>query len=167
MTNEQMADTIGLRDSVHGVWPLKFLVRSNLFLLWVLPVIAVSPFAVACKTSSQLFTANCKADGEVSAKVRESIGQVALEFVQDALGPDTSTAYAMFTEDAKASVPIEQFVSGFQNSIKLMGPFKDLRVAHSYLAKVTGSNEEQAFAGLILRAHERGSNQSFGTVDEN
>jgi len=86
---------------------------------------------------------SCKADDEVSTQERESVGQVALKFVQDALGPNTSSAYPAFTADAKESVPLERFVSGFQNSIKPMGPFKNLRVAHLYLPKVTGGAQEE------------------------
>jgi len=115
------------------------------------------------QAASQLFTASCKADDEVSAKDRESVGQVALKFVQDALGPNTANAYAAFTVDAKESVPLEQFVSGFQNTIKPMGPFKNLRVAHTYVSKVTGGTQEQR----AVCAHERGGNRGFGTVDEN
>jgi len=111
--------------------------------LCVLLVVSLSLLVVACKASSQLFTAGCKADDEISAKDRESVGQVALKFVQDALGPNSSTAFAAFTADAKKSVPLEQFVSGFQNSIKPMGPFKDLRVAHTYVPRVTGGTQEQ------------------------
>jgi hypothetical protein len=112
---------------------------------WLRVLLAVSLclLVVACKASSQLFTGGCKADDEVSAKDRESVRQVALKFVQDALGPNTSDAYAAFTDDAKASVPTEQFVSGFQNSIKPMGPFKELRVTHTYLPEVTGGTQEQ------------------------
>jgi len=101
------------------------------------------PLVAACKSPLQLFGASCKADDEVSTKDRETIGQVALKFVQDALGGDPSAAYAIFTTDAKENVPLERFVSSFQNGIKPMGPFKDLKVAHTYLAKVTGGSQEQ------------------------
>jgi hypothetical protein len=68
---------------------------------------------------------------------------VALKFVQNALGPDPAVAYAAFTGDAKGSVSLEQFLSGFQNGVKPLGPFKDLRVVESYVAKVTGGRQEQ------------------------
>jgi hypothetical protein len=111
--------------------------------LCVLLVVSLSLLVVACNASSQLFTASCKADDEISAKDRESVGQVALKFVQDALGPNSSNAFAAFTADAKETVPLEQFVSGFQNSIKPRGPFKDLRVAHTYVPRVMGGTQEQ------------------------
>jgi hypothetical protein len=63
--------------------------------------------------------------------------------VQNALGPDPSRAYASLTDDAKGTIPADQFVSGFQNVIRPMGPFKDLRVAHTYIATVTGGSQEQ------------------------
>jgi hypothetical protein len=112
---------------------------------WLCVLLAVSLclLVVTRKASSQLFTAGCKADDEISTKDRESVGQVALKFVQDALGPNSSDAFAAFTADAKESVPLEQFVSGFQNSIKPMGPFKDLRVAHTYVPRVMGGTQEQ------------------------
>lgn len=117
---------------------MRILNRRNSSWLCALIAVTLSPLVVACR-ASQLFTASCKADDEVSAKDRESVGQVALKFVQDALGPSTSNAYAAFTADAKENVPLEQFVSGFQNAIKPMGPFKNLRVAHAYVPKVTGA----------------------------
>jgi hypothetical protein len=101
------------------------------------------PLAVACRSSLQPFTASCKADEEISTKDREAIGQVALKFVQDALGPNPSAAYATFTTDAKENVPLERFVSGFQNGIKPMGPYNGVKVTHTYLAKVTGGVQEQ------------------------
>ena len=122
---------------------MRILNRRNSSWLCVPLAVTLSPLVVACKASSQLFTTSCKADDEVSAKDRESIGQVALTFVQDALGPNTANAYAAFTANAKESVPLEQFVSGFQNAIKPMGPFKNLRVAHTYVPKVTGGTQEQ------------------------
>ena len=117
--------------------------RRNSSWLCVLLAVALSPLVVACKASSQLFSASCKVDDEVYAKDRESVDQVALKFIQDALGPNTSDAYAAFTADAKESVPLQQFLSGFQNAIKPMGPFKDLRVVHTYVPKVTGGTQEQ------------------------
>jgi hypothetical protein len=109
----------------------------------VLLAVTLSPLVAAPKATSQLFRTSCKADDEVPPQDRESIGQVALKFVEDALGPNTSSAYAAFTANAKESVPLEQFVSGFQNTIKPMGPFKNLRVAHTYLPKLTGGTQEQ------------------------
>jgi hypothetical protein len=117
----------------------------------MLLAVTLSPLVVASsKTTSQLFMTSCKADDEVSTQERESVGQVALKFVQDALGPNTPSAYSAFTADAKESVPLERFVSGFQNSIKPMGPFKNLRVAHLYLPRVTGgAQEERVVCGNI------------------
>jgi len=109
----------------------------------ILLVALLSPLVAACKSSLQPFTASCKADNEISTTDREAIGQVALKFVQDALGPDPSSAYGTFTADAKENVPLEQFVSSFQNRIKPMGPYKDLKVTHTYLGKVTGGAQEQ------------------------
>jgi hypothetical protein len=91
----------------------------------------------------QAFVATCKTDDEIAAKERDSVDQVALKFVQDAVGPDPSTAYASFTSDAKGSVHLDQFVTAFQTGIKPIGPFKDLRVTHTYIATVTGGNQEQ------------------------
>jgi hypothetical protein len=110
----------------------------------LLLAVTLSPLVVASsKTTSQLFMASCKANDEVSTQDRESVGQVALKFVQDALGPNTSSAYPAFTADARENVPLERFVSGFQSTIKPMGPFKNLRVAHTYLPKLTGGTQEQ------------------------
>jgi hypothetical protein len=102
-----------------------------------------SPLVAACQLPFQPFTSSCKANEEISTNDRETVNQVALKFVQDALGPDPSAAYAKFTADAKASVPREQFVSSFQNGIRPMGPFKGMHVAESYVAKVTGGSHEQ------------------------
>ena len=110
---------------------------------YVLLAIAFSPLVAACQLPLQPFSSGCKANEEIPTKDRGTVSQVALKFVQDALGPNPSAAYATFTADAKGSVPLNQFVSGFQNGIKPMGPFKDLRVAESYVAKVTGGSQEQ------------------------
>jgi hypothetical protein len=122
---------------------MRILNSRNSSRLCVLLAVTLSSQVVACKASSQFFSGSCKADGEISVKDRESVSQVALKFVQDALGSNTSDAYAAFTDDAKKSVPLQQFVSGFQNSINPMGPFKDLRVAHTYMPKLTGGAQEQ------------------------
>ena len=117
--------------------------RTNSSWLRVLLAVTLIPFLVACGEALQLSATSCRADDEMSANDRDSVGQVALKFVQDALGPDPSAAYGIFTADARQVVPMEQFVSGVQNSIKPMGPFKDLQVAHTYLAEVTGGDQEQ------------------------
>ena len=120
---------------------MKLSVRNDWYYL-VFSIAFALP-AAACQLPLQPFASSCKANEEISTKDRAAVSQVALKFVQDALGPDPSVAYSSFTADAKASVPLEQFVSGFQNGIKPMGPFKDLRAAESYIAKVTGGTQEQ------------------------
>lgn len=117
--------------------------RTNSLWLCMLLTVTLSPLVVACQSSLQPFTTTCKADDEVSASDREAVGHLALNFVQDAVGPNLSSAYPTFTADAKGTVPLEQFASAFQNRIKPMGPFKDLRVAHTYIARVTGGSQEQ------------------------
>jgi hypothetical protein len=107
---------------------------------------AIFPFVLGAKSSLQAiqpFVASCATDGEIPSKEREAVNQVALQFVQNAVGPVPSAAYATFSAEAKETVPSEQFVAGFQNQIKPMGPFKNVRVAHSYIAKLTGGTHEQ------------------------
>lgn len=104
------------------------------------------PLVLGCKSTLQTiqpFSSTCAADDQVVTKDREAVNQSALRFVQNALGPDPSTAYLSFTPEAKGNTPSEKFVSGFQNGIKPMGPFKDLRVTHTYIARVTGGSQEQ------------------------
>lgn len=122
---------------------MRLQIRAMSVQLCLLLTVAFAPLVVACKSQLQPFTATCKADDEVSPKDREAVGQVALKFVQDALGPDPATAYSTFTADAKANVALEKFVPAFQNLTKPVGPFKDLRVAHTYIAEVTGGSQEQ------------------------
>jgi hypothetical protein len=71
------------------------------------------------------------------------VDKAAIDFVQNALGANPEAAYSNFTAEAKKSVNSEKFVSVFKQGIQPMGPFKDLRVAHTYLAQVTGSTQEQ------------------------
>jgi hypothetical protein len=66
-----------------------------------------------------------------------------MKFVQNALGPNPETAYSNFTADAKGSVNSEKFVAMFKRGIQRMGPFKNLRIEHTYLAQVTGGTQEQ------------------------
>ena len=111
---------------------------------WAIALLAIAfvPSLGAC-AQVRPFMTSCKSDNEVPAKDRESIGRVALGFVRDALGPDPSAAYQTFTAEAKQGIPREQFVSGLQNRIQPMGPFKNLKVTHTYLAEVRGSGQEQ------------------------
>ena len=104
--------------------------------------IVISPFVAACQLPLP-FTSSCKANEEISTNDRETVNQVAVKFVQDALGAEPSAAYAKFTADAKASIPLERFVSSFQNGIRPMGPFKGMHVTEAYLAKVTGGSHDQ------------------------
>lgn len=88
---------------------------------------AIFPFALGRKSSLQaiqLFVSSCVTDSEIPAKEREAINQVALQFVQTAVGPVPSAAYATFSAEAQETVPSDQFVAGFQNQIKPMGPFQ-------------------------------------------
>ncbi|HYL85817.1 MAG TPA: hypothetical protein VE263_16435 [Candidatus Angelobacter sp.] len=117
--------------------------RTNAVWLCMCLSVFFTPLLVSCKSSFQPFTASCKADDEVDSKEREAVNQVALKFVQDALGPDPSAAYTAFSADAKGTVSLEQFVSLFQNRIKPMGPFNTLQATHTYIAKVTGGSREQ------------------------
>lgn len=125
---------------------MKFLRIINSIWLCVSLTVIASPVGLGSKRPIQEirpFVTTCAADGEASTKERETVDQLALQFVQNALGPDPSTAYAAFTSDAREKVPSQQFVAAFQNAIKPMGPFKDLRAEHTYIAKVTGGNQEQ------------------------
>jgi hypothetical protein len=120
--------------------------RIRLFWFYILLATIVSPLIGGCQPLSQSiqpFASTCKTDEELAAKERDAVNQLALQFVQDSVGPDPSIAYVSFTSDAKQNVPSDRFVAMFQNAIKPMGPFKDLRVAHTYIAKVTGASQEQ------------------------
>jgi hypothetical protein len=106
----------------------------------------IFPFVQEGKSSLQViqpYVSSCATDGEIPAKARDAVNQVAIQFVQNAVGPVPSVAYTAFSDEAKEITPSEQFVAGFQNQIKPMGPFKNLRVAHSYIAKLTGGTHEQ------------------------
>jgi hypothetical protein len=104
---------------------------------------ALAPLLAACHLPLQPFTSSCKANEEISPKDREVVDEVALKFVQDALGPDPSLAYITFTAEVKSSLSREQFIAGLRDVINPIGAFKDRRVVATYLAKVTGSNQAQ------------------------
>ena len=102
----------------------------------------VAAVVVECSArpqSVQPFASSCGADDEISAKERAAVDQVALDFVKNALGPHPESAYSVFTADAKTNVDSEKFVRMFKTNIQTMGPFKDLHVAHTYLARVMGA----------------------------
>ncbi len=122
---------------------VSLVIKIDLVRACALLIVSLTPFLASCQTSFQPFAAACKAVEQIPAKDRETIAQAALKFVQDAIGADPSAAYAVFTQDAKTTVPEESFVNSFQNGIKRMGPFRDLRVVHTYLAKVTGGAQPQ------------------------
>ena len=93
--------------------------------------------------SIQPFVSSCKTDGEIPERDLAAADKAAIEFVQNALGPNPETAYSNFTADARGSVTSEKFVAMFRQGIQRMGPFKDLRAAHTYLAQLTGGTQEQ------------------------
>jgi hypothetical protein len=93
--------------------------------------------------SIQPFVTSCGTDDEISSKQRAGVNQIAMDFVQNALGPNPETAYSTFTAEAKRNLDSEKFVAMFKQGIQRMGPFKNLHVAHTYLAKVTGGSQEQ------------------------
>ena len=117
--------------------------KSNSVRTYAAFLVCFTPFLAYCQTRLQPFVTTCKADEEISTKDGEAIAQVVLRFVQDAIGSNPFAAYALFTQDAKTTVPEESFVNSFQGGIKPMGPFRDLRVVHTYIAKVTGSTQPQ------------------------
>jgi hypothetical protein len=110
-------------------------------------ILAISLFVtIGCKPVLQSiypFTTSCGTDNEISVKDRLAADQVAMEFVQDTLGPKPETAYAAFTDETKTNVSFEQFAALVKQTIQPMAPFKDLHVAHTYLAKVTGGTQAQ------------------------
>ena len=93
--------------------------------------------------SLQPFLATCKTDGEISGNDLAAVDKVAVDFVQNALGPNPEVAYSMFTADAKGNVTSEQFVAAFKQGIQRNGPFKDLRAVHTYFPQVIGGTQEQ------------------------
>jgi hypothetical protein len=103
----------------------------------------LSPGCNSRSQSIQPFISSCRTDDEISAKDRATLDAMAIVFVQNALGPNPETAYSNFTADAKGSVNSEKFVAMFRQGIQPNGPYKNLRVAHTYLAQVTGSTQEQ------------------------
>ena len=91
----------------------------------------------------QPFASTCATDSEISANDREAADQTALQFVENALGPNPTAAYSAFTAEAKENLNSDKFAAMLQQGIQRIGPFKDLHVAHTYLAKVTGGSQEQ------------------------
>jgi hypothetical protein len=106
-------------------------------------IVFLSPGCNSLSQSLQPLISSCKSDGEISANDLAAVDKVAIEFVQNALGPNPETAYSTFTAEAKGSVNSEKFVAMFKQGVQPNGPYKNLRVAHTYLAKVTGGTREQ------------------------
>lgn len=120
--------------------------KIKLICLYICLMAVLSLLVLGCKSSLQTiqpFSSTCAADDQVVTRESKVVNQSALQFVQSALGPDPSTAYVSFTSEARENVPSEKFASAFQNGIKPMGPYKDLRVAHTYIAKLTGGSQEE------------------------
>jgi hypothetical protein len=113
-------------------------------LAWLTVIVTLfEPVSNFGAQSIQPFAGSCKTDSEISAKDLAAVDKAAIGFVQDALGPNPAAAYSNFTAEAKQNVNSEKFVSVFKQGVQPMGPFKNLRVAHTYLAQVTGGSEEQ------------------------
>lgn len=96
----------------------------------------------ACNQLFQPFATSCGTDDQISAHNHAITDMVATSFVREALGPNPETAYSNFTAEAKEGVSAEKFVVMFKG-VQQMGPFKDLRVVHTYLAQVTGGAQAQ------------------------
>jgi hypothetical protein len=118
-------------------------VQISLFAWLAVIVTLLLPGCNFSSQSIQPFVSSCRTDSEISAKDLASVDKAAIDFVQNALGPNPEAAYLNFTAEAKKNVSSEKFVLLFKQSIQPMGPFKNLRVAHAYLAQVTGGTHEQ------------------------
>lgn len=132
--------------------------KKHVIFLLAISLTAIAPLpAAGCSSILQTlhpFTSTCGMDNTIPAKDREAIDQAALEFIQDALGPDPMAAYAAYTAPAKGNFRSGEFVAMFQQVVQHMGPFNDLHVAHTYLAKVTGGSEVQRVVCGILSSPE-------------
>jgi hypothetical protein len=107
-------------------------------------IVPLLPLARSSRLQSiQPFAASCSTDDEISSKDHAAVERMAIEFVQNALGPNPEIAYSVFTAEAKENINSEKFVAMFKSGIQRMGPFTNLHVARTYLAKVTGGSQEQ------------------------
>jgi len=122
--------------------------RKKIIFVLSISLTAIAPVPTTeCSSILQTlhpFTSTCGMDNTISPKEREAIDQAALEFVQNALGPNPMVAYAAYTAQVKASISSEKFVAMFQQGVQQMGPFKDLHVTHTYLAEVTGGSQAES-----------------------
>jgi hypothetical protein len=106
-------------------------------------VLLLPPAGSSRAQSIQPFATSCRADDEIPSKDRSAVDQMAIEFVQNALGPNPATAYSVFTAEAKGNLSSGKFLAMFKQGIQQMGPFKNVHVVHTYLAKVAGGSQEQ------------------------
>src|SRR5262249_43535543 len=117
--------------------------RIGLFVCFVAIITLTDPGCNSHSQSLQPFLASCKTDGEIYANDLAAVDKVAIDFMQNALGPNPETAYSIFTADAKGNVSSEKFVAAFKQGIQRNGPFKNLRAVHTYLPQVAGGTQEQ------------------------
>lgn len=94
--------------------------------------------------AAQPFVSSCKVDAEISAADRDAVDRAALQFVNQAMGPDTMKAYSSMTAEAKKAVSAADFEAIYQQFIKPNGPYTDVHVSHTYLARVVGGTEAQS-----------------------
>ena len=118
-------------------------VRIGLLICLVGVILGLTPGCNSHSQSLQPFLASCKTDAQISENDLTAVDKVAIDFVQNALGPNPEAAYLMFTADGKLHVSSENFVTMFKQGIQRNGPFQDLRAAHTYLPQVTGGTQEQ------------------------
>jgi hypothetical protein len=118
-------------------------VRIGLSICLAAVVALLPPGCNSPSQSIQPFLSSCKTDKEIPEKDLVAMDEAATDFVQNALGPNPEIAYPNFTADAKTYLNSEKFVATFRQGIQPSGPFKSLRVAHTYLAQVTGGTQEQ------------------------
>jgi len=118
-------------------------VRIGLLACSMAIIVLLGPGCNSHSQSLQPFLGSCKTDAEISGNDLATVDKVAIDFVQNTLGPNPEAAYSLFTADAKGNVSSEKFVAAFKQGIQRNGPFKNLRAAHTYLAHVTGGTQEQ------------------------
>ena len=98
--------------------------------------------SVSSIPAAQLSAGSCAVDLEIPTAERETIDRVAVEFVSNVLGPDSSAAYSSFTTQARHDLSADKFAE-ISKSLQRWGPYNGLHAAHTYRARVIGGSATQ------------------------
>lgn len=116
--------------------------------LFAIAVIAAVGYGAGWRLNRPAPAAVCLVDGAIAAPTEQALDQAALSFVAAVSGKDPGGAYAMLTAATRDAVAQNKFVAALNGSLDAMAPFREVKVAHSYLIEMrSGASAQRVRCG--------------------